>query len=45
MLELWGMQSNRSLPPLLDPLWPGVVVPDNVLSMDQLELNYVTTLN
>ena len=33
MLEPWGMRSNPSLPSL-----PGVVTPDNVLSMSQIEL-------
>ena len=33
MLELWGMQSTPSLPLLPGPLWPGVVAPDQVLSM------------
>ena len=45
MLELWGMQSIRSLPSLPGPLWPGVVVPDRVLSMGQIELNCVLILN
>ena len=27
------------------PLWPGVVAPDRVLSMGQIELNYVLMLN
>ena len=35
-LELWGMQSNPSLPSLPGPLWPRVVVPDKVLSMGQI---------
>ena len=39
MLELWGMQSTPSLPSLPGPLWPGVVGPDRVLSMGQIELN------
>ena len=39
MLELWGMQSAPSLPPLPGPLWPGVVAPDRALSMSQIELN------
>ena len=39
MLELWGMRSTSSLPPLPCPLWPGVVGPDRVLSMGQIELN------
>ena len=45
MLELWVMQSTFSLPLLLGPLWPGVVAPDRVLSMDQIELNCVLMLN
>ena len=45
MLELWGMQSIRSLPLLPGPLWPRIVVPDRVLSMDQIELNCVLILN
>ena len=36
MLELWGMRSTPSLPSLPDPLWPGVVAPDRVLSMGQM---------
>ena len=39
MLEFWGMWSTPSL--LLDLLWPGVVAPDSVLSMGQIELNCV----
>ena len=39
LLELWGMQSTPSLPSLPDPLWPGLVAPDRVLSMGQIELN------
>ena len=38
MLELWGMQSTPSLPSFPGPLWPGVVAPDRVLSMGQIEL-------
>ena len=37
MLELWGMRST--------PLLPGVVVPDRVPSMGQIELNTVLILN
>ncbi len=33
------MQSTTSLPWILGPLCPGVVVPDSVLSMYQIELN------
>ena len=45
MLELWKMRSTPSLPPLPDQLWPGVVAPDRVLSLDQIELNSVLMLN
>ena len=38
MLKLWGMRSNPSLPLLPGPLCPGVVAPDRVLSMGQIEL-------
>ena len=39
MQELWGM------PSLPGPLWPRVVAPDRVLSMGQIELNYVLMQN
>ena len=45
MLELWGMRKISSLPSLLGPLWPGVVVPDRVLCMNQIELNCMLMLN
>ena len=45
MLELWGMRSTLSLPSLPGQLWHGVVVPDRALSMGQIELNSVLTLN
>ena len=45
MLELWGMQSTPSLPSLPGALWLGVVAPDRVLSMGQIELNCVIMLN
>ena len=32
------MQSTPSLPLLPGPLWPGVVTPDRVLSIGQIEL-------
>ena len=32
MLELWEMWSTSLLPSFPDPLWPGVVAPDRVLS-------------
>ena len=38
MLDRWRMQSTLLLPSLPVLLWPGVVVPDRVLSMDQIEL-------
>ena len=45
MLELWGMQSTPSLPSLPGLLWPGEVAPDRILSIGQMELNYVLMLN
>ena len=45
MLELLGVQSNPLLPSLPGPLWPRVVAPDRVLSMGQIELNYVLIPN
>ena len=38
MLELWGIWSTPSLPLLTGPLRPGVVAPDRILSMGQIEL-------
>ena len=38
MLELWGMRSTPLLPSLPGPVWPGVVAPDKVLSMGQIEI-------
>ena len=38
MLGPWGMWNTSSLPLVLGPLWPGVVAPDKVLSMGQIEL-------
>ena len=47
MLELYGKRSTPSLPLLPGLLWSGVVAPDKVLSMGQLELfdnlNWVQT--
>ena len=37
VLEIWGLWSTSSLPLLPGPLWPRVVAPDTVLSMDQIE--------
>ena len=34
VLELWEMWNTSSLPLLSDPLWPGVVVPFRIPSMD-----------
>ena len=45
MLGLWGMLGTPSLPLHPGPLWPGVVAPDRVLSMDQIELNCALMLN
>ena len=45
MLELWEMQSIPLLSSLPGLLWPGVVTPDCVLSMGQIELNCVLMLN
>ena len=45
MLELWGMWITSSLPLLPGPLWHGMVAPDRVLSMDQIELKWVFMLN
>ena len=41
MLELLRMQSTPSLPLFPGPLWPGVVAPDKVLFMGQIELNCI----
>ena len=38
MLEFWRMWITPSLPSLPYPLWPGVVAPDRILSMGQIEL-------
>ena len=45
MLEVWGMQSFPSLPSFPGVLWPGVVAPERIRSMGQIELNCVLTLN
>ena len=39
------MRSTPSLSSLPGPLWSGVVAPDRVLSMSQIELNCVLKLN
>ena len=38
-LKLWGMWSSPSSPSLPGPLWLGLVAPDWVLSVGQIELN------
>ena len=45
MLELWEMRSPPQLPSLLGPLFPQVIAPDMVQSIDQIELNCVLMLN
>ena len=45
MLKLCGMQSTPSLPSFPGSLWLGVVAPDRVISMGQIELNGVLMLN
>ena len=44
MLELWGMQSNPSLPPLPCPFWSGVVPPDRILFVNQIGLYDILTM-
>ena len=36
-LALWGMWSTFSLLSLPGPFWPGVVAPDRILSIGQIE--------
>ena len=45
MLELWGMRSIPSLSSLLVLVWLGVVAPNRVLSIGQIELDSVLILN
>ena len=45
IMELSGMQSTPSLPSLPGPPRPGVVAPERVLSVGQIELNSVIMLN
>ena len=45
MLELWGMWSTVSLSSLPGPLWPGMVAPDKVVFMGQIELKCRLVLN
>ena len=44
MLDLRGMQNTPSLPSFPAPLWPGVVAPERVLSMHQIELFAIQTV-
>ena len=37
ILKFWGMQSTPSLPTFPGPLWPGVVAPERVRSVGQIE--------
>ena len=45
MLELWGMQCTPLLSSLSGPFWPGVIAPDRVLSVGQIEWNGGLILN
>ena len=45
MVELWGMRSTPLLATLPDPFWSGVVEPEGVLSLGQIEPNFVLMLN
>ena len=44
MLERWKIQSSNSLLLFPGPLWPGMVAPDRVLSMGQVELLNIKTV-
>ena len=44
-LKFWGMWCDLLLLSLPGPLRPRLLAPDRVLSMDQIELNCVITLN
>ena len=43
MLKLWETWSTPSLPLIPGLLWPGVVAPDRILSMGQIELFDIPT--
>ena len=43
MMELWEMSSTPLLPSFPGRFWSGVVLPDRVLSMGQIELNCTYT--
>ena len=44
MLKLWGMRSTPLSPLLPDPFLPGVVAPNRVLSIGQIELFDIETV-
>ena len=44
MLELWGMRSNPALLLFQGSLWLGMVEPDKVLSMNQIEMFDIYTV-
>ena len=43
ILEPWGMRSIPLLPSFPDPFGPGVVAPETILSMGQIELFDIQT--
>ena len=45
MLKIWRIRNTASLPSLPGPPCPGVVAPDRVLSMGQIEINCVLILD
>ena len=45
MLKIWRIRSTPSLLSLLGRIWPGLVALDGVLTMGQIELNWVLILN
>ena len=45
MLVPWRMRNTSSLASFPDPLWPGVVAPDRVQSIGQIELNCILMLS
>ena len=45
LVMLWGTWGTFSLLLLPGPLWPGMVAPDRVLSIGQIELKSVLMLN
>ena len=42
--ELWGIRSTYLLPMLRGPLWLELVVPDRILSIDQIQLFELLTV-